>query len=296
MRRLLREPLFHFLVLGALLFVLYGWADRDAFQAPDEVVVDQARVDALATQFERVWQRQPNKAELQGLVDHWVREEIIFREGLSAGMERDDEVVRRRVVQKMSFLTDGMAADVPSEADLQAWLRDHADDYRVAPVYTLQQVYFDPARHGDGLDSAIAAATAALRRNPQARVGDPSMLPTTLNQTSADEVTRAFGQHFTDALVQLPDGRWSGPVVSGFGVHLVRIDMRTPGRVPALTEVRQAVERDLLNARSRQASEEFYQALRKRYTVKIEADLTRAGNASSATSRAGNAATSAATQ
>ena len=293
MHRLLREPLLHFLLLGALLFVLYGWLNRGALQAPDEVVVDQARVDGLVTQFERVWQRPPTQTELQGLVDHWVREEIIYREGVAAGMERDDEVVRRRVVQKMAFLTDGMAADVPTEADLQDWLRQHPDAYRVAPIYTLQQVYFDPARHGDQLDRTIATATAALQRNPQARVGDPTMLPARLDQTSADQVARTFGERFADALAALPDGRWSGPVVSGFGVHLVRIHSRTPGRVPTLAEVRKEVERDLLNARSRQASEEFYKALRKRYTVKVEADLRRAGNGSAATSRPGDAATAA---
>jgi hypothetical protein len=272
--------------------VVYGWLNRGALQSPDEIVVDQTRVDGLVTQFERVWQRPPTKDELQGLVDHWVREEIIYREGVAAGMERDDEVVRRRVVQKMAFLTDGMAADVPSDAELQDWLRKHADDYRVAPIYSLQQVYFDPARHGDQLDSAIAAASTALQRNPQARVGDPTMLPATLDRASADEVARTFGARFADALVPLPDGRWSGPVVSGFGVHLVRIETRTPGRVPALAEVRKEVERDLLNARSRQASEEYYQGLRKRYTVKVEADLTSAaGNASSATPRPGEAAT-----
>ena len=246
MHRLLREPLLHFLILGALLFVLYGWLNRNALQSPDEVVVDQARVDALATQFERAWQRSPTRTELQGLIDHWVREEIIYREGVAAGMERDDEVVRRRVVQKMAFLTDGMASDVPGEADMHAWLREHADGYRIAPVYTLQQVYFDPARHGDGLDHVIAAAKSRLQRDPQARVGDATLLPVSLEQASADEVARIFGERFSEAMANLPVGRWSGPVVSGFGVHLVRIDARTPGRVPALAEVRQAVERDLL--------------------------------------------------
>ena len=290
MHRLLREPLLHFLILGALLFALYGWLNRNALQSPDEVVVDQARVEALATQFERAWQRPPTRAELQGLVDHWAREEIIYREGLAAGMERDDDVVRRRVVQKMSFLTDGMAADVPSEADLQAWLQGHEDDYRVAATYTLDQVYFDPRRHGDTLDRVVARAAEALERDPKAKVGDPTLLPAMLDRASADEVARTFGRRFADALASLPDGRWSGPVASGFGVHLVRIQTRIPGRVPQLAEVRAAVERDLLNARSREASEAFYQELRKRYTIRMEANLDRVGDGTSAASRPGNAA------
>lgn len=291
MRRLLREPLLHFLFLGALLFVLYGWLNRDALRAPDEVVVDQARVEALVIRFERVWQRPPSRDELRGLVDNWIREEIIYREGLSEGMDRDDEIVRRRVVQKMSSLADGMAADVPSEADLQRWLREHPDDYRVAPSYTLRQVYFDPRRHGDDdLASVIKAAVAVLERNPQASMGDASLLPVTLSDADADEVARIFGRDFADALVHLPDGRWTGPVASGFGVHLVRIEARTPGRIPQLAEVRPAVERDLLHARSLQASEAYYQALRRRYTVKMEVDLERVGGGSSTRRAAGASA------
>ncbi len=290
MQRLLREPLIHFLILSVLLFALYGWLNRNALQAPDEVVVEQSRVAALRTQFARVWQRQPTRDELQGLIDAWVRDEIIYRQGLAAGMERDDEVVRRRVVQKMLFMIDGMAADVPSEADLQDWLAKHPDSYRVAPGYTLQQIYFDPARHRDRLDGTIAAAIAELKRNPQARFGDPTQLPSTLDQVPADLVARDFGKSFADALAQLPDGRWVGPVVSGFGVHLVRIDERTPGRVPALVEVRQAVERDLLSAQSRQASDEYYQVARKRYAVKVEADLDRVSTDAPAASGPGQAA------
>ncbi|HEY5802819.1 MAG TPA: peptidylprolyl isomerase [Lysobacter sp.] len=281
-RRLLREPLLHFLVLGALLFALYGWLNRDALRSPDEVVVDRGQVQALVTQFERVWQRQPTSDELRGLVDHWVREEIIFREGVAAGMERDDEVVRRRVIQKMAFMTDGMAADVPSDADLQAWLRQHGDRYRLPPRYTLQQAYFDPGRHGNRLDADIEAATLALKRDPRARVGDPTLLPTTLDDASSDDLARTFGQRFAAEVADMPDGNWAGPIVSGFGLHLVRIDSRTPGRLPQLAEVRAAVERDLLSERSREAADEFYQGLRKRYTVKMKVELDSFDGASTA--------------
>ncbi|WP_342315628.1 peptidylprolyl isomerase [Lysobacter sp. FW306-1B-D06B] len=277
MRRLLREPLLHFLILGALLFAIYGWLNRGLSLTRDEVRVDQSRVQLLVTQFERTWQRPPTREELQGLVDDWVRNEILYREGLAQGLDRNDEIVRRRVVQKVTSLTDGMAADVPSQTDLQAWLRDHRDDYRVAASYTFQQIYFDPARHGDALASVIESAAAALRRDPNAPVGDPTLLPAVMRQADTGEVARTFGTDFANALAPLPEGRWAGPVPSGFGLHLVRIQARTPGRVPALAEVREAVERDLLHARSRQAAEAYYDSLRKRYTVKMEADLDRAG-------------------
>jgi hypothetical protein len=278
MRRVLREPLLHFLILGVLLFAIYGALHGDALRSSHEIIVDQARVATLATQFQRVWQRSPTPPELQSLIDNWAREEILYREGLAAGMDRDDEVVRRRVVQKMLFEADAMAADVPSEADLEDWLRKHPDEYRIAPYYTLHQVYFDPHRHSDELERVTGLALAALERDQQAQVGDASMLPASLVDADTVDIARVFGESFAAALPQLPTGRWTGPVVSGFGVHLVLIDSRTPARAPALAEVRKAVERDLLNARTQDAKDEFYRAMSKRYTVKIELDAAKVGN------------------
>ena len=276
--RLVREPLLHFLLLGLLLFAIYGALHGGAPRSSHEVLVDQARVAALASQFHRVWQRSPAPPELQSLIDNWVREEIIYREGLAAGIDRDDEVVRRRVVQKMLFEADVMAADIPTEADLEDWLRKHPDGYRIAPSCTLHQVYFDPHRHGNELEHLTGVALTALERDPRAHVGDTSMLPATLVDASPADIARVFGEAFAAALSQLPSGRWTGPVASGFGVHLVRIDGRTPARAPTLAEVRKAVERDLLNARTQDAMDEFYRTLSKRYTVKIEVDPARLGN------------------
>lgn len=149
MRRLLREPLLHFAVLGMGLFVLYGVLRGGTGDAPDEIVVDRARLASLEAQFERVWQRAPTPAERDGLVATWVREEILYREGVAMGMDRDDPIVRRRIAQKMDFLADGQAPAEPSEAELQAWLDAHPDAYRIEPVYTLRQLYFDPGRRGE---------------------------------------------------------------------------------------------------------------------------------------------------
>ena len=243
LRRLLREPLLHFFVLGGLLFAAYAWIGGG--RAPNAtIVVDQARVAALSAQFERVWQRAPSTTEMQGLVDAWVREEILYREGLAAGMERDDQIVRRRVVQKVQFLAETTAARVPTEAELEAWWRSHPEDYRVTPTYTLQQEY---------LESEGA-----------------SMLPERLVDASSVDVARTFGADFSDALAGLPTGRWSEPIRSGFGLHRVFIETRTAGRVAPLSEVRAAVERDLLAARNRQVQEDFYENARRRYTVEIE--------------------------
>jgi hypothetical protein len=270
MRRLLREPLVHFLGLAALLFALYGAVSPDAADAPHEIVVDRARAAALAAQFERVWQRAPTAEELRGLIDAFVREEVLYREGLALRLDQDDPVVRRRVGQKMEFLADAAADAEASEAELQAWLDAHPDDYRVEPRTSLRQVYFDPARRGARLDADVAAARAALAAGGGAEPGDATLLPPALDTAATSEIARVFGDAFAQAVAALPAGGWHGPVASSYGVHLVEIRAREPGRTPPLAEVRAAVERDLLRARADAASEAFYRELRARYTVRIE--------------------------
>ena len=270
MRRILHEPLLHFLLLGALLFWLYGALNRGALDAPGEIVVDRARIENVAAQFQRTWRRPPTTDELQGLIDTWVREEVFYREGIALRLDRDDPVVRRRVAQKLTAMADAQSTADAGEAELSAWLAAHQDDYRIEPRYELRQVFFDPARRGQRLNADVAAARMALARGSREALGDATMLPNTLEAAPASEVERVFGQDFARAMAALPVGEWQGPVSSGYGVHLVEIRSRQPGRVPALAEVRVAVERDLLRARADKSGEAFYQSLRQRYAVRIE--------------------------
>ena len=274
MAKLIREPLLHFFVLGALLFALYGLRNRDEMKSPDRVVVDQVRVDALANQFGQVWKRPPTVGELQGLVDTWVRDEILYREGMAAGMDKGDSMIRRRVAQKMADMSEGMAADVPTEAELQTWLEAHAGDYRIEPRYSLRQIYFDPQRHGQEMRDAIDRTLTAIRQGRKLDIRDATLLPSTLEDAPAREVGRVFGEAFVDALHGLPQGEWHGPIRSGYGLHIVRIDALMPGRAATLAEVRQAVERDIMKSRSDTMAKSFYDALRTRYTVVIDAKLS----------------------
>ena len=121
-RTLLSEPLTHFFVLGLLLFALYATVSDESGQSAEEIVVDRARIGSLVSSFKKTWQRPPTADELQGLVDAWVREEILYREGVAIGFDRDDPVVRRRVAQKMSFVADGMVPEAPDDAELEVWL------------------------------------------------------------------------------------------------------------------------------------------------------------------------------
>jgi hypothetical protein len=277
--RWLREPLLHFFALGALLFLVFALLNRDALQAPDEIVIDGARVKALRSQFERVWQRQPTAEELGGLVDNWIREEVLYREGLAIGLDREDPVMRRRISQKMSFMAEGFAEDTVDDAEAQAWLDAHEDDYIVDARYTFRQVYFDPTRHGNDFAQTLNSARAALQADGQVPAGDATLLPASLSDASAAEVRRTFGEKFAEALADVDPGDWSQPIASGYGLHLVRIEDVVPARVPTLDEVRTAVDRDVLAARTQAANDAFYQALRSRYTVSYSDDVSIAGNA-----------------
>ena len=270
-RALLREPLLHFLLLGALLFLAYGWLNNAGFAAKDEIVVSRSQVDGLVTQFEKVWQRAPTAEERQALVESWVRDEIFYREAIAMGLEQDDPVVRRRLSQKIQFIMDtGADAGPPSDAELQGWLDEHADQYRVPATYTLRQHFFDPARHGESVDAIVAQAQRALTAGREVH-GDPTMLPAALEGRAAD-VERAFGAEFEQALRTLPVGGWQGPVRSTFGLHLVELEARTESRAATLAEARPEIARDLLQARSEASQEAYYRRLRDKYAVRIEDD------------------------
>lgn len=277
MRRLLREPLLHFLILGALLFALYGSLHRGMFDAPDVIVLSRAKLESLALQFTQVWQRPPTPAEVQGLIESFEREEVLYREGLALGFDRDDPVVKRRIGQQVEFLLEGEALPAPSAQELEAWLAAHADDYRTPPRYSLRQIYFDRERHGDRLSLEIAEAQEALARGESVG-GDSTLLPASLSHVSASEIANIFGPEFAAALVGLTVGVSSGPVESPFGLHLVELTLRDDARFAALAEVRPAVERDLQHARAEDANAAAYAKLRAKYTVRIEGEGGKVGN------------------
>jgi len=269
MRRLLREPLLHFFVLGAALFALYGWLNRGALGSPAEIFVSRGQVQSLEAQFERVWQRPATPEERQKLVDAWVREEVFYREGLAMGFDRDDPVVRRRIGQKLEFLIDSATPPAPGDAELQAWLDAHSANYQVEPVLSFQQVYFNPERRGATLGRDVAAARRNLESGKSA-AGDATLLPESMQAAPLSEVQKVFGAEFGTAISALPPTGWQGPVRSGFGLHLVRLSESVPGRTAALVEVRALVERDLLRARAQQASDDIYRKLRANYRVRVE--------------------------
>ncbi len=188
------------------------------------------------------------------------------------GLDRDDTIVRRRMRQKLEFVTEDAAALAPSDAELQAYLRQHPDAFRTEPRLSFRQVYLSPERRGDAAEADARTLLARLGdAGAEASVkGDALMVPDALSDAPRGEVARLFGEDFATRLVEIEPGSWTGPVQSGYGWHLVFVRERTPGRIPELAEVRDAVEREWVAARRKEVVEATYQKLRERYTVVIE--------------------------
>lgn len=276
MKRILAEPLLHFLLLGTLLFAAHGLLSTpDTHDAAGTIVVTRGQIEHLATGFARSWQRPPTESELEGLIDDWVREEIATREALALGLDQDDTVIRRRLRQKLEFVSEDIAAQTePTEAELAAYLQAHPEAFRIEPRFTFRQVYFDPGKRGDNLARDIAAVLAQLRQAggeaDSSALGDSLLLEATFEATPASEVAKQFGDVFAAALAGLPPGQWHGPIESGYGVHLVFVSQHAPGRLPELAAVRDIVHREWANAQRLAGNEKFYAELRKRYSVTIE--------------------------
>jgi PPIC-type PPIASE domain len=276
MGRLLREPLLHFLLLGAALFALHRAVAGPGGVPAAEIVVTRGRLDALAQGFAQTWQRPPTPEELAGLVDDYVRDEVLYREAVAIGLDRDDTVVRRRMRQKLEFLAeDAELGAEPTDADLAAHLAAHPDAYRLDVQLTFTQIFLDPGKRGAALPADAAALLETLRAHPEAvdleTAGDSLLLePRYVDATEAD-VARQFGAEFAAAIAGQTVGVWVGPVRSGYGWHLVRIDARTPGRTPELADVREAVARDWEAQRRAAALDADYERMKGGYRIQIEA-------------------------
>jgi parvulin-like peptidyl-prolyl cis-trans isomerase-like protein len=258
--------LLHFLVLGAALFGFFSMMDKKDAEAPTQVVISASRVATLADGFARTWRRPPTEQELQGLVEEYIRDEIFYREGRAAGLDRDDFVIRRRVRQKMEFLAEDMAAAEPSDEQLAVYLASNPERFRTEDRLTFHQVFLSATRRGNALDGDAKQIAETLARTgaavDMATMGDPFLLGEEFREMSHTDIARTFGEGFAKQLSAVQPGRWQGPIPSSFGVHFVLVDERAKGSLPPLDTVREAVQREWLNARRVEAEQKLEPASR----------------------------------
>ena len=275
MKRWLQEPLLHFLLIGVALFALFYQVADPEEVADNRIVISEADIERMMTLFERKLQRLPTQQELNGLVEAQIREEILYREALAMGLDRDDTIVRRRMAQKVEFMfNDLVDAEEPTQEELQRFLDDNPDKFTESARVSFVHIYLNADKRGNGVNSDAEELLQKLRSDSggidAAAAGDGFMFGYEFEDQSEHQVSRMFGRNFAEALAGLETGSWQGPVASGYGLHLVYIRKRHDAWLPPLEEVRDSVLYELLAERREQANQAFYRSLRERYDVTIE--------------------------
>ncbi|WP_148861334.1 peptidyl-prolyl cis-trans isomerase [Marinobacter fonticola] len=269
MIRLLKEPLLHFLLIGAGFFALYLYLNPASLESDRRIVVEPGRIEQLAVNFRKTWQRSPSQEELQGLVDNYIVEEVLYRQALELGIDKNDTVIRRRLRQKMEFYTDDVAElTEPAPQELQQYLTENAARYQQPAVFAFEQVFIHTSRPDKQLKARLDTVAERLAAG-QSVTGDSGMIPTRFEAASSRELDRAFGSGFADALIQAPANTWSGPVRSGLGMHFVYISAYQPAFTPALEDVAAAVERDWRHARNAALRQSMHDKLLEDYDVVV---------------------------
>jgi hypothetical protein len=270
-KKLLQEPLLHFLLIGGAFFAIYAFTNPERQEGADRrIVVSTGRIEQLTNIFTKTWQRPPTPEELKGLIDNYVLEEVYYRKAIAMGIDKNDTMISRRLRKKMEFLTDDAAALAePSNEELQAYLTANKSKFRSEPAYTFRQVYFNPEKHGDKILAYVRTQADILRAGDEVD-GDPTLLPKSFEDASRLAVDSIFGTGFSQHLDALTQGQWSDPISSGIGLHLIKLESRLPGRLLALEEIRPLVKREWANQKRLELRQQFNAELLKDYKVVIE--------------------------
>lgn len=276
---LLKEPLFHFLLIGAVLFLLYGWRGNSAAlpgnQAGSQtaqIVLSREAFERMYNQFVKTWQRQPTEEEQARLIDDFIRNEIFYLEAIAIGLDRDDAVLKRRLRQKMEFIYENISdLAEPSDEDLQTFMKRHRERYITDPRVGFRQIYINVHQRGD---HALSHAQKVLERleagaDPNT-LSDVTLLDKQMSLSPLRDIARQFGDDFTQHLLKTTLGTWTGPISSGYGLHLVLVTDRTSSRLPDLEAIRTVVRRDWMAEQQQALKDAAYAKLRQRYTVIVE--------------------------
>jgi peptidyl-prolyl cis-trans isomerase C len=273
--RIAREPLLHFIALGIGLFVANAYLQKTGADtaAPKRIDLTLDEMQQLDMLFESQWRRQPTPQEFGALVENQIKQEILYREALALGLDKDDEIVKRRMAQKMQFLAEDVAAaHEPSTTELRNWFDANTAKFALPGRIAFRQLYFSPDQRGVRARDDASAALEKLAGQPidaPLAKGDPTMLQDYYGDRSAEALAKDFGPTFAQAVFALVPGTWQGPIESGFGWHLIFVDSIIPGRVPDFAEVEPDVKIAWLGEQKALAWQKAYDAMRATYVVRM---------------------------
>jgi peptidyl-prolyl cis-trans isomerase C len=269
-----REPLVHFLIIGFALFALYSWMERGrASNGNYQIVLTLDDLRTLDMSFVSQWHRQPTPEEFRGLVESFIRQEVLYREGLAMGLDKDDTIVKRRMAQKMEFLSEDVAsAHEPSTDELKAWYANNSQKFALADRATFRHLFFGFDRRGQNAQADALAALSKIAGKSEdiplaKKLADPFMFQDYYGDRAPDQLAKEFGPGFAIGLYKLKPKMWQGPIESGYGWHLVWIESITPGRIPAFEEVEPDVKTAWLADQKAIEWQRAYARMREKYEV-----------------------------
>ena len=274
-KRLVREPLLHFLLIGAGLFVAYHFTQpaRDPSASSKEIRLSLDELAQMTVLFQSQWRRDPTPEEFNRMVDQRVQSEVLYREALGMGLDKNDEIVRRRMAQKMQFLAEDVAAArEPKSEELKSWFEKNTALFAQPARLSFRHLYFSPDRRGGQARDDAVKALARIAGQPEDTkltepLADPFMFQDYYRDRAPDYLGKEFGPQFAQAVEKLPAGSWQGPIESGYGWHLVFVDSVIPGRVPAFEEVESDVKTAWLGEQKTRGWEKAYEEMRANYIV-----------------------------
>ena len=274
-KRWLREPLLHFLLIGITVFAVYAYAHRGrgGFESSRQITLSVDELGQMDMYFESQWHRQPTPAEFQAMVEDKVREEVLYREALAMGLDKDDTIVKRRMAQKMQFLAEDVAAaHEPSTAELKAWFEKNSNKFALPSRYSFRHLYFSPDKRGKNAQEEAAKTLAKIAGQPEdsklaVSLSDRFMFQDYYGDRAPEALAKEFGPQFVVALEKLKPRSWQGPIESGYGWHLVYVDTVIPGRIPAFEEIEPDVKTAWLGEQKATAWQKAYAEMRAKYIV-----------------------------
>jgi hypothetical protein len=267
-----KEPLLHFLIIGAVIFVVFSIVNKDEIDiSGNKIVVTAAEAERLSDNWSKKWNRPPTETELQGLVESYIKEEVYYREALALGLDKNDTILRRRLMQKMEFLSNDLAElNQPDESALNKYFLDNQEKYKLPARVSFTHIYFSLDKRGAKAFEDAKNLLSQLNDLSAPEKGDSFMLQYDFNQETPFEVARLFGTGFAEQLFTLETNTWQGPIESGYGLHLVRISEKIDSRTPELASVIEKVRTDLMFEQRKKMNKEIYERFKERYEIVVK--------------------------
>ena len=295
MKNFHKEPLLHFLIIGALIFVLFSMVNKEEdVVSGNKILVSTGDIERLSANWSKKWNRPPSETELKGLIESFIREEVYYREALALGLDKNDTILRRRLMQKMEFLSNDLAElNTPDEKTLNQFFFDNQKKYELPARVTFTHIYFSPDKRGQKTLEDVKSVLSELNASPSEILsaperGDSIMLQYDFVQETPFEVSRLFGRSFSERLFETEINSWQGPIESGYGLHLVRISEKIDARTPELASAIDKVRRDWMFEQRKKTNKEIYERFKERYEIVVEELPEQSGKAKAVLAKGGS--------